>query len=87
MTHHVHIKNVSVKIDSHTIVENLSLQLDKGEIGCLLGPSGCGKTTLQRAIAGFEDLSQGEIFLAGKCISKESYTQKPEKNQKIKKKY
>ena len=38
------------------VINRLSLQLERGEIGCLLGASGCGKTTILRAIAGFEPL-------------------------------
>ena len=47
----------------NTVVEGFSLSLDAGAIGCLLGPSGCGKTTVLRAIAGFEPLRAGAIFL------------------------
>jgi len=42
---------------------NISFSAQKGDILCLLGPSGCGKTTTLRAIAGFERISEGEIYL------------------------
>ncbi len=45
------------------VVNDLSLTLAPGEIGCLLGASGCGKTTVLRAIAGFEPLAGGRIAL------------------------
>ena len=51
------------------VVEGLSLQLGRGEIGCLLGASGCGKTTVLRSIAGFEPLQQGGIVLAGRQLA------------------
>ena len=51
------------------VVEGLSLQLGRGEIGCLLGASGCGKTTVLRNIAGFEPLQQGSIVLAGRQLA------------------
>jgi iron(III) transport system ATP-binding protein len=51
------------------VVQRLSLQLEKGNIGCLLGPSGCGKTTVLRCIAGFEAVSEGSIALQGATIS------------------
>jgi iron(III) transport system ATP-binding protein len=51
------------------VVERLSLQLEKGDIGCLLGQSGCGKTTVLRCIAGFEAIQAGSIALHGACIS------------------
>ena len=47
-----------------------NMQVDQGEIICLLGPSGCGKSTLLRMIAGLEDITAGEIDLDGKTINK-----------------
>ncbi|HPY42024.1 MAG TPA: ABC transporter ATP-binding protein, partial [Thiolinea sp.] len=47
----------------------VDMTVAQGQIACLLGPSGCGKTTLLRAIAGFENLSQGTISLNGKLLS------------------
>jgi len=46
-------------------VEDLSFDVDRGEIVSLLGPSGCGKTTTLRLIAGFEDLEYGSIRING----------------------
>lgn len=53
---------------------DLSFDLDKGRIGCLLGPSGCGKTTALRCIAGFEAVSGGEIHLNGHMVSRPGFT-------------
>ena len=53
----------------HTVVDDFSLALDAGSIGCLLGPSGCGKSTLLRAIAGFEPVRAGSISLGGSVLS------------------
>lgn len=63
------VTNATIGYGRHTIVQSVSLQLHKGEIGSLLGPSGCGKTTLLRAIAGFEPLREGHIRLSGQCVS------------------
>ncbi|AOB26712.1 MULTISPECIES: ABC transporter ATP-binding protein [Bordetella] len=52
-----------------TIIDDLSLSLPAGHIGCLLGESGCGKTTVLRAIAGFEPVLAGHIALDGAVIS------------------
>lgn len=52
-----------------TVVNDLSLSLNQGHIGCLLGSSGCGKTTVLRSIAGFEPLQTGSIDLGNTCLS------------------
>ncbi len=69
MTYALELKNVSVDLEGNTIVQHVDMQLRAGDIGCLLGPSGCGKTTLLRAIAGFEPVSGGEIWLDSQCVS------------------
>lgn len=50
-------------------VRDISFMANEGEIICLLGPSGCGKTTILRAIAGFEPVRSGQIFLSGELVS------------------
>ena len=52
-----------------TAVDDFNLSIEKGECFSFLGPSGCGKTTTLRMIAGFEDLSEGEIDLCGRPVS------------------
>ncbi|MBQ3625115.1 MAG: ATP-binding cassette domain-containing protein, partial [Synergistaceae bacterium] len=52
-----------------TAVDDFNLEIKEGECFSFLGPSGCGKTTTLRMIAGFEDLSEGEIELCGKPVS------------------
>ncbi len=59
------IKNVSKTFEDHLIVNNLSINVNKGEFFTLLGPSGCGKTTLLRIIAGFVTPDSGGIILDG----------------------
>ena len=49
-------------------LDNVSMEIADNEFFTLLGPSGCGKTTLLRCIAGFEQLTDGEIFLFGEEI-------------------
>ena len=61
-------------VDTHSqresiAVEDLSLDINPGELVTLLGPSGCGKTTVLRMLAGFEDPTSGQIFLDGKDIT------------------
>ncbi|WP_122053487.1 ABC transporter ATP-binding protein [Vibrio sp. Evd11] len=57
------IKDLICKYESQTILESLSLEVEHGEIVCLLGASGCGKTTLLKAIAGLLPLSSGVMSL------------------------
>lgn len=63
------------------IVDELSFELERGEIGCLLGPSGCGKTTALRCIAGFEPISSGEILLNDVSVSRVDYLLSPEQRR------
>ncbi|MCG9678201.1 ABC transporter ATP-binding protein [Vibrio sp. Isolate24] len=58
------INNLTCKYDEQTtVLESLSLNVEHGEIVCLLGASGCGKTTLLKAIAGLLPLSSGSMSL------------------------
>jgi iron(III) transport system ATP-binding protein len=50
-------------------VDDLSLELEKGEILALLGPSGCGKTTTLRLIAGFEQPDAGLVEIGGRVMA------------------
>ncbi len=50
-------------------IREISFTAREGEILCLLGPSGCGKTTILRAIAGFEPVQSGQIFLSNELVS------------------
>ncbi len=62
----------------HEVVRDFSLDLARGDIGCLLGASGCGKSTVLRAIAGFEPVRSGSISLEGVLISSPSRIVAPE---------
>ena len=53
-------------------VDDFNLNVQEGECFSFLGPSGCGKSTTLRMIAGFEDLSEGEIELCGRPVSVKS---------------
>lgn len=71
---HIVLKNVTKTFTTKTLgavtaVDHLDLAIREGECFSFLGPSGCGKTTTLRMIAGFEDLSEGEIHLMGRPVS------------------
>jgi len=51
-------------------VSDFSLGVQEGEFVCLLGPSGCGKTTLLRIVAGLEQQNVGQVYQAGRDISR-----------------
>ena len=59
----IKIKNVSKNFEEVVAVDNISVDIARGEFFSLLGPSGCGKTTLLRILAGFEYPSSGSVFI------------------------
>ena len=63
------------------IVQNVEMQLEAGEIGCLLGASGSGKTSILRAIAGFVSLAEGEIHIRNECVSSKTTDMPPEQRK------
>jgi ABC-2 type transport system ATP-binding protein len=66
------VNNVSKKIGSKTIIDEVSFDVPKGKIVGLLGPNGAGKTTLIRMIVGLMKMSNGEITIANYSL-KEHY--------------
>ena len=68
-SHYLTLDNISVSFGETEVVKSLSMQLEQGEIGCLLGFSGCGKTTALRAIAGLETPQNGKVVLNGKTLT------------------
>src|SRR5579884_136754 len=65
----VQLRSVTKRFDDVVAVNNLSLQIGRGEFFSLLGPSGCGKTTTLRMIGGFEDPTAGTVFLRGRDVT------------------
>jgi iron(III) transport system ATP-binding protein len=66
---HLELVQVTKKFDSTEAVKNLDLEVQQGEILCILGPSGCGKTTTLRMIAGLEIPSAGKILANGRDLT------------------
>ncbi|OZG74423.1 ABC transporter ATP-binding protein [Hahella sp. CCB-MM4] len=64
------IRNITKYYDEALAVDNVSLDIRKGEIFALLGASGSGKSTLLRMLAGFEQPTQGNIILDGADITR-----------------
>ena len=65
----IEFRNVTKRYGAVTAVDDLSLKIYEREFFALLGPSGCGKTTLMRMLAGFEQVTQGDVFLAGENLA------------------
>jgi len=64
----VETRNVSVNFGGATVLQDISLKIDKGDFVALMGPNGAGKTTLIRTILGFIPRSSGEILLFGRDL-------------------
>ncbi|WP_347311889.1 ABC transporter ATP-binding protein [Defluviimonas sp. SAOS-178_SWC] len=65
----IRIEGVTKRFGTFTAVSDVNLEIRKGEIFSLLGGSGCGKTTLLRMLAGFEDPTEGRIFIDGQDMT------------------
>ncbi len=78
---YVRLVNVTKRFGAVAAVDDLNLEIARGECFSMLGPSGCGKTTTLRMIAGFEDLDEGEIRAGERLLSsrRTNYYLPPEK--------
>lgn len=63
------LKNISKSFDGVTILDDISLEIGKGEIVSILGPSGSGKTTLLNLILGLTDVDCGKIICDGEDLT------------------
>jgi iron(III) transport system ATP-binding protein len=72
------IEAVSHSYGRLAAVRDVDLQVDAGEVVCLLGPSGSGKSTLLRLVAGLERLRDGRILIAGREVAGPARDQRPE---------
>jgi putrescine transport system ATP-binding protein len=66
---YVRIEGVTKTFGDAAAVDNVSLQIERGEIFCLLGGSGSGKTTLLRMLAGFETPTAGRVYIDGQDMT------------------
>lgn len=63
------LEHIKKTYDGVTILKNINLEIEDGEIVSILGPSGCGKTTLLNLILGLTDVDQGKIIFNNKDIT------------------
>ena len=66
----IEVKNLSWKVDNKSIIENISLTINKGEVITVLGPNGAGKSSLLRLISGDLKGTEGEIIFDGSPLEK-----------------
>ena len=69
MNSYIEIKDVVKSFGSLTVLKHINLDAEQGKMVTLLGPSGCGKSTLLRAVAGLNDIDEGQIFIDGKDVT------------------
>lgn len=65
----ISIQNITKRFGDFTAVNDVSLDIYRGELFCLLGGSGCGKSTLLRMLAGFESPTAGRILIDGQDMA------------------
>lgn len=68
----IQVENVTKRYGSFTAVNNISFEIDEGEVVGFLGPNGAGKSTTMNMITGFIEPSEGKIIVDGYDISKKS---------------
>ena len=66
----VHLDKLVKRYGDVEVLHGIELEMADNEFTVLVGPSGCGKSTTLRMIAGLEDVSEGEIWIDGKAVSK-----------------
>jgi sn-glycerol 3-phosphate transport system ATP-binding protein len=66
----VSIRNVTKKFGKTEVIHGITCDIHDGEFIVILGPSGCGKSTLLRLVAGLEEISTGEIAIAGRVVNR-----------------
>ncbi len=66
----ISLKNITVSFNGNTVLKNFNLNIKNGDFVTLVGSSGCGKTTILRIIGGFVQPDSGEVFFAGKNVTK-----------------
>jgi len=66
----VKLKNVYKRFEGGvTAVSDFNLDIEDKEFIVLVGPSGCGKTTTLRMVAGLEEITEGEVYIADKLVN------------------
>lgn len=64
----INVDHIVKRYDNNTVLNDLSLQVHKGEVLVVVGPSGCGKSTLLRTMNGLEPIQDGQITYRDKKV-------------------
>lgn len=64
----VRFENITMKYGDHVVLKDFSLEVESGQIMCLVGPGGCGKTTLVRGLLGLHRPETGIITVGDRCL-------------------
>ena len=65
----IRLENISKTFNEDRVVKDISLTIKDGSFTVLVGPSGCGKSTILRMLAGFEQQTEGDIWIDGKLVN------------------
>lgn len=66
----IEVKNLSKAYGDNIVLENVNMEIDKGEVIAIIGPSGCGKSTFIRTLNQLEKVTSGEIYVDGVDVTK-----------------
>jgi len=67
----ISVRKLGKSYGAHRVLDDVSLEVDKGEVVCIIGPSGSGKSTLLRCINGLEHYDEGAIAIDGTAVHRE----------------
>lgn len=67
----IKVNHLRKSFDKNEVLKSIDLEVNRGEVICIIGPSGSGKSTLLRCLNGLEKIDQGEVFIDDKELSKE----------------
>jgi multiple sugar transport system ATP-binding protein len=65
----IEFKSLAKRFGPQTVLKDIDLRIEEGELVVLVGPSGCGKTTLLRVLAGLEPASGGQVLINGQDMT------------------
>lgn len=65
----VEVKNLTKRFGDLLVLNNLSFDVEEGDLLCVVGPTGCGKTTFLNSLTKIYDITEGEILLNGEPVN------------------